>query len=310
MAKKKDTMLDHDFDGIKELDNDMPPWWLWLFYITIIISVVYMLHYHVFKTGDLMVAEYHKEIDPDWQPTQESGGISQAFLKSYRSPFYSPEGDVTPKMLEQFKKYIGPEVDFSMLIMEALRRYDDDSMEKLQNQLDKNVGKQVDFNTIMVEAMIRANDDELEKLKTAFPEVWASVSEGGETFSRRTVADAGMVSETAEELPVVDMLTDEASLASGKVIYDKNCASCHGNQGQGGIGPNMTDDYWIHGAGMGSVVNIINKGVPAKGMISWRGTLNEKEIQEVSSFILSIHGTEPPNPKKPQGIKIEYPLPN
>jgi cytochrome c oxidase cbb3-type subunit 3 len=70
----------------------------------------------------------------------------------------------------------------------------------------------------------------------------------------------------------------------------------------------MTDDYWIHGAGMSSVAHIIKVGVPAKGMISWRATLKEQQILEVGSYILTLHGTNPANGKKPQGEKAEYPL--
>lgn len=309
MAKKKDALLDHNFDGIQELDNDLPPWWLWLFYISIIISVAYILHYHVFDTGDLMVVEYNKEVDPNWQPVEEAGGISQTFLKTYQSPYYSPDGDVTPKTLEQFKKYIGPEVDFSMLVMEALRRYDDESMEKLQLAFDENIGKKVGFNTIMVEAMMRADDLELEKLKSAFPEVWASISEGGGKMTRKTVTDESATEPLIAELPKIDALTDKVSLASGKTVFEKNCVSCHGKFGEGGIGPNFTDDYWIHGAGMANMVNIINKGVPAKGMISWRGVLKDNEIKQVASYILAMHGTNPPKAKKPQGMKVDYPLP-
>ena len=63
--ENKDVLLDHDYDGIKELDNDMPPWWLWLFYLSIVFSVLYMLHYHVLGTGDLMITEYRKEYNPE-----------------------------------------------------------------------------------------------------------------------------------------------------------------------------------------------------------------------------------------------------
>ena len=62
MIKKDDNLLDHDYDGIQELDNDLPPWWLWLFYISIAVAVGYMLHYHVFRTGDLQVTEYYREV--------------------------------------------------------------------------------------------------------------------------------------------------------------------------------------------------------------------------------------------------------
>jgi cytochrome c oxidase cbb3-type subunit 3 len=67
MAKiEKERLLDHNFDGIRELDNFLPPWWTWLFIFTIVFSIGYFLHYHVFKTGDLQDVEYYKEVNPEW----------------------------------------------------------------------------------------------------------------------------------------------------------------------------------------------------------------------------------------------------
>ncbi len=109
-------------------------------------------------------------------------------------------------------------------------------------------------------------------------------------------------------MPVADVtaLTDEASLAAGKDIWVKNCIVCHGDQGQGNIGPNMTDKYWIHGEGkIGTILNVIREGVPAKGMISWKNMLNEQQMLEVGSFILTLQGTNPPNAKAPQGNLVE-----
>ncbi|MCA9734680.1 MAG: cytochrome-c oxidase, cbb3-type subunit I [Deferribacteres bacterium] len=110
-------------------------------------------------------------------------------------------------------------------------------------------------------------------------------------------------------LPVPDVtaLTDDASIESGKAIWQKNCVVCHGDQGQGLIGPNMTDKYWIHGNGsIGTILNVIREGVPAKGMISWKSTLTEKEMLQVGSFILAkLQGTNPPNPKAPEGNLVE-----
>jgi cytochrome c oxidase cbb3-type subunit 3 len=97
-------------------------------------------------------------------------------------------------------------------------------------------------------------------------------------------------------------LTDVASLNTGKDIFVKNCAVCHTEKGGGLVGPNLTDDYWIHGGGIKNVYAVIKEGVPAKGMISWKAQLNPRQIQEVSSFILTLRGTNPPNPKAPEGV--------
>ena len=97
-------------------------------------------------------------------------------------------------------------------------------------------------------------------------------------------------------------LTDQASINFGKEIFDKNCAVCHTEKGAGLVGPNLTDDYWIHGGGIKNIFTVVKDGVPAKGMISWKAQLNPRQIQEVSSFILTLRGTNPPNPKAPEGV--------
>ncbi|MCK5078305.1 MAG: c-type cytochrome, partial [Bacteroidales bacterium] len=84
-------------------------------------------------------------------------------------------------------------------------------------------------------------------------------------------------------------------------IYDKSCLVCHLSKGEGLIGPNLTDQYWMYGGSIEDVIDIIVVGVPSKGMISWKDQLSPKQIQEVSSFILSLQGTNPPNAKEPQG---------
>ncbi|MDX2283134.1 MAG: cbb3-type cytochrome c oxidase N-terminal domain-containing protein [Bacteroidia bacterium] len=182
IEKEADIDLGHDYDGIRELDNSLPPWWKWGFYITIGYAAIYLVVFHL--TGD-------------WSSKQE---------------------------------------------------YDDEvALAEVQKQ---------------------------EYLKTA----------------------ANLVDESS-----VTMLSDAAALASGKEIYTANCAVCHGAEGQGGIGPNMTDAYWIHGGSVGKVFATIKYGVPAKGMIPWEGTLKPQQIQQVASYILSLQGTNPPNPKAPEG---------
>lgn len=100
-------------------------------------------------------------------------------------------------------------------------------------------------------------------------------------------------------------LTDDAALAAGKEVWDKNCVVCHLAQGQGVVGPNLTDEYWIHGCDMKAVTTTIFNGVPEKGMISWKTQLNIDQIKQVASYVLTLKGTNPPNPKAPQGEKCE-----
>ena len=85
MAKiEKERLLDHNFDGIRELDNFLPPWWTWLFIFTIVFSVGYILHYHVFKSGDLQDVEYYKEVNPEWAES-DLKMVGPSF--SYKSPY-------------------------------------------------------------------------------------------------------------------------------------------------------------------------------------------------------------------------------
>lgn len=201
---EKDLLMDHDFDGIKELDNFLPPWWTWLFIITIVIFVGYILHFHVFKTGDLQAVKYYKEMNPEWA-----------------------ESDL--KMVGPSYRYNSP---------------------------------------------------------------YAGASGSATTVASRV--------ESATPVDIV-LLTDSESMANGKKIYDVNCIACHGTKGEGLIGPNFADEYWIHGGALEDLVHIINVGVPAKGMIPWDKNLTPTQILEVASFILTFEGTDPPNQKAPEG---------
>ena len=188
MEKEKDIDLGHDYDGIRELDNSLPPWWLYLFYFTIAWAGVYLYVYHFSDLGDSQQEEYEKAMDvADEQ--------RRAFL---------------------FKQ-------------------------------------------------------------------------------------ANLVNESN-----VIRLTDAAALAEGEELFKSQCASCHGMLGEGGVGPNMTDDYWIHGVGdIGGIFKTIKYGVPEKGMISWQTQLKPSSMQKVASYIMTLQGTDPPNQKKAEGQLIE-----
>lgn len=179
LEKEADILMDHEYDGIRELDNVLPPWWLWMFYITIFIGVVYFVRYHV--------------ID-DWS---------------------------------SFAQY-----EEEMVIAKA--------------------------------------------------EVDAYLKETGGDINENTAV----------------IVTDAASLDEGKKIFDLNCASCHRTDGGGIIGPDLTDDKWIHGGDINSVFKIIKVGVPEKGMLTWDGKISPTQIQGVASYILvKLKGTNPENPK-------------
>lgn len=185
VEKEADVMLDHDYDGIRELDNSLPPWWVWGFYITIIWAFVYLIHYHVFHTGPSSSEEYAQSL--------ETAHLELIERQAKMANFLSPEN--------------------------------------------------------------------------------------------------------------VKALTTPDGLGAGKGIFEKNCVACHGSEGEGIVGPNLTDDFWIHGGGIKNIFRVITNGVPAKGMISWKSQLTPKQIQQVSSYILTFQGSNPANGKAPQGEK-------
>ncbi|RZK55937.1 MAG: c-type cytochrome [Pedobacter sp.] len=101
---------------------------------------------------------------------------------------------------------------------------------------------------------------------------------------------------------------DPALVANGKAVFLANCIACHGEQGQGIVGPNLVDEYWLHGGSINDVFKTVKYGVPAKGMASWEKNLSAKNIAEVVNFIESLKGTHPANAKAPQGEKYEAKL--
>ncbi|MEY4462416.1 MAG: Cbb3-type cytochrome c oxidase subunit FixP [Bacteroidota bacterium] len=176
-------LLDHDYDGIKELDNNLPPWWIYLFYACIGFAAIYLVRFEILGA-------------------------------------------------------------------------DDQEME-------------------LKKEMAQAKIEVAEYMKTA-PDL----------MDEKTVT----------------LLTDAPSLAEGKTIFTTNCAACHRADAGGQIGPNLTDDKWILGGGIKNLFHTVtNGGRDGKGMIAWKGTLKPKEIQKVTSYIISLKGSNPKDPKAPEG---------
>ncbi|MDP4151438.1 MAG: c-type cytochrome, partial [Bacteroidota bacterium] len=88
----------------------------------------------------------------------------------------------------------------------------------------------------------------------------------------------------------------------GEQFYLANCATCHGKNGEGGVGPNLTDAYWLHGGSINDVFKTIKYGWPEKGMKSWKDDFSPSQIAQIASYVKSLTGSNPPNPKPPQGI--------
>lgn len=115
------------------------------------------------------------------------------------------------------------------------------------------------------------------------------------------LASGAIEDNSFKEGEVFTFTNDAAVLAEGKEIFDKNCISCHREDAGGNIGPNLTDEYWLHGGSMNDIVKVVVDGVPENGMISWKPLLKKKQIVAVSNYIKSLKGTNPENPKEPQG---------
>jgi mono/diheme cytochrome c family protein len=281
-TKPKDPLLEHDYDGIQELDNDLPPWWLYLFYATIIWGIMYLLYFHVLAIGDSSYAEYMKEIDPEWVESH----AKKAGSLEYKTPFFSAAGDITP--LSRMEEY-------EAALLES-------QSGKKRGDLDAGI-EDLGFEDLIIAAMRIAEPENLTKLQNTFPDIWDKAQSVAKDETKGEMVAATSVADESEF--AMEVLTDEASLSAGGAIFEANCATCHGKFGEGGIGPNFTDEYFIHGGSMKNTVKIIKQGVPAKGMISWRGILKDLQIQQVASYILKLQGTNPPNAKAPQGEKVE-----
>lgn len=175
---------DHSYDGIQELDNDLPPWWKWLFYISVAFGIIYMIRLFVFEAEDLV--------------------------------------------------------------------------------------QQKEYNNEMAEA--------------------ASLIPSSEETAAFEIV----------------MLTDGASIAKGKETFDKICSVCHLADGGGLVGPNFTDDYWIHGNTIEEWYEIVTDGVLEKGMIPYKDQLSPQARLEVLAYIATLYGTTPASPRDPQGEKMEW----
>ena len=107
---------------------------------------------------------------------------------------------------------------------------------------------------------------------------------------------------TFERAEVAAAQTDDR-VAAGKALYAKHCVACHTPAGGGSVGPNLTDEFWIHGGAPEAIAAVIANGVPEKGMIAWKSQLSRDEMISLSVFVGSLQGTNPPNPKAPRGEK-------
>lgn len=139
---------------------------------------------------------------------------------------------------------------------------------------------------------------------------------GGPDSDERLARNMAVISqerETAQETQEVKsedyfiaLLDNQEVLAAGQAEYVAKCLACHGDKGQGLIGPNMTDEFWIQGDGsVSSILAISKTGVPEKGMPPWQGVIPDETLEAVAVYIYSLYGTDPPGARPPQGEKVE-----
>ncbi len=182
---EQSMMMEHAYDGILEIDNPIPGWFMTLFYGSIVVAVTYIFAYHVVGDGQIMTTEYKEQM-------AEGESIKEAFMKKFAN----------------------------------------------------------------------------------------SINEKN-----------------------VTILKEPKAIDEGKKLFTQNCVACHAADGGGGVGPNLTDEFWLHGGNVKSVYHTISEGVAEKGMISWKKSLNPLQIQQLASYIFTLKGTKPAKPKEPQGEK-------
>lgn len=133
------------------------------------------------------------------------------------------------------------------------------------------------------------------------------IEEYEEELRLEAIAAEGRQANMLASIDETSVVFDESSsaLAGGKTIFEGNCAACHAQDGGGGVGPNLTDEYWIHGGSISDIFSVVKYGVVEKGMVPWEDQLSPEEMQQVSSYIFAMRGSTPVNPKEPQGELYE-----
>ena len=129
----------------------------------------------------------------------------------------------------------------------------------------------------------------------------AEMAAAAEKFGTPEQQQAAAIDESA----VTAALADPAKLEMGKTTFTTTCVACHNADGGGNIGPNLTDDYWIHGATHKDILTTITNGVPDKGMPTWSAVLKPEQLTSVAAYVTTLHGTHPAKPKEPQGVKVD-----
>lgn len=155
------------------------------------------------------------------------------------------------------------------------------------------------YGTIVFAAVYLINFFSLGLVQTSEQEYVAELAAAEKSIAAHQKLAAASIDENTAKF-----IEDAIALGQAKTIFDQNCKACHGGAGEGGVGPNLTDEYWIYGGDVKNIFKTIKYGVPQKGMIAWQQKLKPDEIQSIASYILTLQGTNPPNAKEPQGEKV------
>lgn len=132
---------------------------------------------------------------------------------------------------------------------------------------------------------------------------------GGPSSTEELNADLAVIAQmqsavvTSEISDLEGLILKEDNIQLGKVVYDSKCFMCHGDRGQGLVGPDLTDDFWIHGHKPQQILLVIQNGVPEKGMVPWKDILTAEEQVATVAYIKSLHGTKPGGSKGPEGTE-------
>jgi cytochrome c oxidase cbb3-type subunit III len=133
----------------------------------------------------------------------------------------------------------------------------------------------------------------------------AAAYEAEVTLAREKEAAVAM-SGGLSEASLSKLTANSAMMADASKLFIQRCAQCHASKGEGLIGPNLTDNYWIHGdASLMSIYDVISEGVQAKGMPPWKKQLRPTELSKLTAYVGTLRGTSVPGPKGPEGKLVE-----
>ena len=122
----------------------------------------------------------------------------------------------------------------------------------------------------------------------------------GEYAEEKAELDKKSAGKPVTEEMLTGLLKDPGEVSQGQKLWLQNCVACHGEQGEGKIGPNLTDDAWLHGAKPTDIHGVIANGFLAKGMPAWQSTLGPTRVKQLVAYVLTLKGRNLPG-KAPEG---------